>query len=90
MLRYGPASRRSSGKRAKTTAERQRAFRQRQADRAAALVAANAELRAELADIRGQLAGALAQAGQLTTQRCRHPAAAVDAGHCHACNSDIW
>ena len=76
-------------KRAKTTAERQRAFRQRQADRTTALQAANAELRAEADGLRADLADALAEARSLAGQACKHPAA-VDGSHCHACNSDIW
>jgi hypothetical protein len=70
-------------KRAKTTAERQRAFRQRQADRIA-------PLEAELADVRSQLADALTEAERLAAQQCRHPAAAVDGGTCHACGNDVW
>ena len=77
-------------KRAKTTAERQRAFRQRQADRTAALEAANAELRAEADGLRADLADALAEAERLADQQCRHPAVAVDGGTCRACGTDIW
>jgi hypothetical protein len=66
-----------------TTAERQRAFRRRQTDRIATLEQENARLRADLAD-------ALAEAGRLAGQACRHPAAAVEAGTCHACGDDIW
>jgi hypothetical protein len=68
---------------AATTAERQRAFRQRQTERIATLEHENAQLRADLD-------AALGEAGRLTAQQCRHPAAVVDAGHCHACNTDIW
>jgi hypothetical protein len=68
---------------AMTTAERQRAFRRRQIDRIATLEHENARLRADLAD-------AQAETERLAAQQCKHPAAAVDAGHCHACNSDIW
>jgi hypothetical protein len=77
-------------KKAKTIAERQRAFRQRQADRTAALEAANAELRAAADGLRADLADALAEAERLAAQQCRHPAAAVEAGTCHACDTDIW
>ena len=77
-------------KRAKTTAERQRAFRQRQADRTAALEAANAELRAEADGLRADLADALAETERLAAQQCKHPAAAVDGGTCRACGNDVW
>jgi len=73
----------------KTGAERQQAW-QRQARHAAALEAHNAQLRADLARVRADLAGALAEAERLTAQQCKHPAAAVDGGHCHACGNDIW
>jgi hypothetical protein len=68
---------------AATTAERQRAFRQRQTDRIATLEQENARLRADLAD-------ALAEAERLTTQACRHPAAAIDGSTCRACGTDVW
>lgn len=68
---------------AATTAERQRAFRRRQTERIATLEQENARLRADLAD-------ALAETKQLAAQQCRHPAAAVDGSHCHACGADIW
>ena len=83
MVRYYVLYVNSSPERAKTTAERQRAFRQRQADRIATL-------EVELADVRSQLADALTDAERLAAQQCKHPAAAVDAGHCHACGSDVW
>ncbi len=65
------------------TAERQRAFRRRQIERIAALEQETARLRADLA-------AALAEAGRLTAQACKHPAAAVDAGSCGACGTDLW
>jgi hypothetical protein len=68
---------------AMTTAERQRAFRRRQTERIATLEQENARLRADLAD-------ALAEVERLAAQRCRHPAAAVDADHCHACGNEVW
>jgi hypothetical protein len=74
----------------KTGAERQRAWRDRRARLIASLEAELAQMRAELADVRGQLAGAFAEAERLAVQQCRPPAAAVDAGHCHACGTDIW
>jgi hypothetical protein len=49
----------------KTAAERQAAWRQRQARHAAALKADNAHLRAELAQVRTDLADALAEAERL-------------------------
>ena len=66
-----------------TTAERQRAFRRRQTDRIATLEQENAQLRAALTDV-------LAEAERLAPTACKHPAAAVDGGHCHACDIDIW
>jgi hypothetical protein len=68
---------------AATTAERQRAFRQRQIERTTTLEQENARLRADLAD-------ALAEADRLAKQACKHPAAAVDGSHCHACDGDVW
>ena len=68
----------------KTGAERQQAWRDRRARLIAALEQENAQLRADLAD-------ALAETERLATQQCRHPAAAVDGGTCRACRSeDIW
>lgn len=64
---------------AATTAERQRACRRRQTDRIATLEQENARLRADLTD-----------AERLATQACRHPAAAVDGAHRHACGTDVW
>ena len=64
----------------KTDAERQRAWRDRRARLIATLQAENALLR-----------DALAEAERLATTACQHPAAAVDAGHCHACDADdVW
>jgi hypothetical protein len=68
---------------AATTAERQQAFRRRQTERMAALEQENARLRADLAD-------ALAEVQRLAAQQCRHPAAAIAAGHCRVCDTDIW
>jgi hypothetical protein len=64
---------------AATTAERQRAWRDRQARLIATLKQENARLR-----------DALTEAERLATQPCKHPAAAVDGSHCHACDTDIW
>jgi hypothetical protein len=74
----------------KTSAERQRAWRDRRARLIATLQADHGRLRAELADVRGQLADALAETERLAAQQCRHPAAAVDGNTCHACGTDIW
>jgi hypothetical protein len=68
---------------AMTTAEPQRAFRRRQIERIATLEQENTRLRGDLAD-------ALSDAERLTVQQCKHPAAAVDAGTCYACGTDIW
>lgn len=67
----------------KTTAERQRAWRDRRARLIAALEADNAQLRDALAD-------ALAEAERLAAQQCKHPAAAVEGSHCRACDTDVW
>jgi predicted nucleic acid-binding Zn-ribbon protein len=50
----------------------------------------HARLHVELADVRAQLADARGETERLTGQACKHPAAAVDAGHCRACGNDIW
>ena len=70
----------------KTGAERQQAWR----DRRARCIAALAADRAGLAGARGHLAGALTEAERLAAQQCKHPAAAADRGHCHACGIDMW
>ena len=63
----------------KTTAERQRAWRDRRARIIAALEADNAQLR-----------DALAEAERLAAQQCKHPAAAVEGSHCRACDTEVW
>ena len=63
----------------KTDAERQQAWRDRRARLIATLEQENARLRDALTD-----------AERLTMHPCKHPAAAIDAGHCHACGTDIW
>lgn len=73
-----------------TSAERQRAWRQRRTRRLAALEAENARLRAELDGLRGQLAAAQDEIGRLAGQACKHPAAAVDGGTCRACGNEVW
>ena len=62
----------------KTDAERQQAWRDRRARLIATLKQENARLR-----------DALTEAERLATQQCKHPAAAVDGGHCYACGTDI-
>jgi hypothetical protein len=62
-----------------TDAERQQAWRDRRSRLIATLQQENARLR-----------DALAEAERLAAQQCKHPAAAVGGGHCHACGSDIW
>jgi len=73
-----------------TGAERQRAWRDRRARHITSLEADRTWLRAELADTRGQLADALAETERLAAQQCKHPAAAVDGGTCHACGIEVW
>jgi hypothetical protein len=63
----------------KTDAERQQARRDRRARLIATLKQENARLR-----------DALAEAERLAAQQCKQPAAAVDGGHCHACDGDVW
>ena len=60
----------------KTDAERQQAWRERRTRLIAILKQENARLRADLAE-----------AEHLAAQQCRHPAAAVDGGHCHTCRA---
>jgi hypothetical protein len=67
---------------AATTAAQQQAFRRRQTERIATLERDNAQLRADLA-------AALAETERLAAQQCKHPAAAVDGGRCHACGTDV-
>ena len=74
----------------KTGAERQRAWRDRRTRLITDLEAEHAQIGAELADVRGQLADALAECERLAAQQSKHPAAAVDGGTCHACGNDVW
>ena len=67
----------------KTHAERQRDYRQRQADRIACLEAGLAETRAQLAE-------ALAEIDRLSGRSCQHPSGAVDdTGTCQLCGADL-
>ena len=74
----------------KTNADYQRAHRQRAAERLAELQRENALLleRAELAE--SALSAAEAETERLSASQCRHPAAVVDGGRCHACGADVW
>jgi hypothetical protein len=74
----------------KTNAERQQTWRQRRAQRIAALEAETAQLHAETGILRADLAAALAEAERLATAACKHPAVAVDGGTCQACGAEIW
>jgi hypothetical protein len=74
----------------KTNAQRQQAWRQRRTDRIAALETETAQLRTELDGTRADLDAALAESEQLASAACKHPAGAVDGGHCRACDTDIW
>ena len=74
----------------KTGAERQRAWPDRRARLIAGLQADSARPRAGLANVRGQLADAPAETERMAAQPCRHPAAGVDGGHCHACGAEAW
>lgn len=75
---------------AKTNADYQREHRQRRAQRLAVLERENAGLRVRLAEAEASLAGAVAEAERLSASQCRHPAAAVEGGRCHACGADVW
>ena len=73
-----------------TTAERQRAFRQRQLDRIAELEAQAVILRARAESAESALAAASEEIERLAGMTCQHPAAAVDGGRCAACGHDVW
>ena len=49
-----------------------------------------AQLVATLEQENTRLRDALTEAEHLAAQQCKHPAAAVDGGHCHACGTDVW
>jgi hypothetical protein len=66
-----------------TNADRQRAFRRRQITRIT-------ELEAEVDTVRSELDAALAEVERLSAAQCKHPAAAVDGGHCHARGGEVW
>ena len=73
-----------------TAAERQRARRQRQADRIAELEAETATLRSLVAELRDRAESAEAEAERLAARVCKHPREAVDGGRCMACGADVW
>jgi hypothetical protein len=66
----------------KTNAQYQREHRERRTRRLA-------QLEAENADLRAGLDAALAEVERLAASQCRHPAAAVEGGHCHACGTEV-
>jgi hypothetical protein len=74
---------------AKTNADYQREHRERQARRLVRLEETNEWLIAELEGTRAELADAVAENERLTALACRHPAGAVEGGHCHACGADV-
>ncbi len=73
-----------------TVAERQRAFRLRQADRIAELEAVVGDLRDRAESAELALTAANDEIERLAGLACRHPAAAVDGGRCAACGQDVW
>jgi hypothetical protein len=75
---------------ARSNAERQQAYRDRAADRAADADAEIARLRAALEDAHRQLAAALAEVDRLTGNLCKHPAGAVVDGVCQLCGAECW
>lgn len=85
---------------AKTHAERQREYRDRVARRLAeehaederrigVLEAALVRVSVERDDARREAEGLAAEVERLSALACRHPAAAVEGGHCHACGADV-
>jgi hypothetical protein len=73
-----------------TGAGRQQAWRDRRARVRRRPRSGRARLRAGLAGPRGQLAGALTEAGRRAARQCKHPAAAAGGGRCRACGTDAW
>jgi hypothetical protein len=85
----------------KSHAQRQQAYRDRQrtagrhqaeriSELEAALEARCADLQAERDRLQTELDAALGEAQRLATAACKHPAAAVDAGVCGACGTELW
>lgn len=58
-------------------------------DRITELEQANVRLAAEVGSLRAENAGLAAECERLAGLACRHPAGAVDGGHCHACGQDV-
>jgi hypothetical protein len=75
---------------AKTSAIRQREYRQRHAGRVAELETEAAGLRRDLAAARAALEDANAEIERLSAMACKHPSAAVSGGRCQACGADVW
>lgn len=76
---------------AKTNAEYQREHRERRARRLAELEDENAELRAEVDRLRGELEDARAEIDRLSNPECPHPSEGVrDDGTCGECGRDVW
>ncbi len=74
----------------KTNADYQREHRQRRARRLAALEASAAGHESTVARLTAELESALTECERLAGLACKHPAGAVDGGHCHACGADVW
>jgi hypothetical protein len=72
-----------------TGAQRQASWRIRRARRAAVLEAEVSRLAAENGSLRAENAGLADECERLAALACRHPAGAVDGGHCHACGQDV-
>ena len=49
-----------------------------------------AALEAERDRLQAELDAAHRETEHLTGTQCKHPSAAVDGSHCHACGTDIW
>lgn len=77
---------------AKTNAEYQRAYRERRAERFAALEADKARLAAENGSLRALNEGLTAECEQLraSTSACRHPVEMVEGGTCRGCGADVY
>ena len=72
-----------------TAAQRQAAWRIRRARRVAVLEAEVSRLADENGSLRAENEGLADECERLSGLACRHPAAAVDGGHCHACGQDV-